>query len=300
MQRAQRGGIRLGQRHSSPARSRRPARRCPSSASGRGRRSTSRRARGAGLEEVLGAFVELGGSVVDSSPMYGRLGGGRRRSRGKARRPVEALPGHQGVDVGQDRRHPPDGGLDAQAPGDPHRPHAGPQPGRRRDAPRHAGRVEARGPRALRRRDPLHRRATTTPWPGSSPPGRSTSCRSTTRSASARRRTASCRWRGSAASAVLANRPVRRRRSARAAPRSRPLPAWAAEIPARAGLAEASARGAARGTTSPGGRPPVTALSAPDREGTLDYDVIVVGGGPAGCAFVRALGGGRRSDIGCC
>ena len=78
--------------------------------------------------------------VADVRP----LRGGRRRSRRQARPPAEALPRHQGVDVGQDGRDPRRWRNRCGSSGRPHRPHAGPQPGRRRHAPRHAGGMEAR------------------------------------------------------------------------------------------------------------------------------------------------------------
>jgi diketogulonate reductase-like aldo/keto reductase len=57
------------------------------------------------LAEVLSTFVELGGRLVDSSPMYGNA--------------------DESVDLGAGRGHPPDGILAAQARGDRARPDAG-------------------------------------------------------------------------------------------------------------------------------------------------------------------------------
>src|SRR5207245_1638108 len=109
------------------------------------------------LREVLRRFVDLGGRVVDSSPMYGAA-----EAAGGALPPAPGGPdarwvAARGGEAGAGGRRRPDGAL-ARAPARQGAgPDAGPQPRRLADAPRDAARVEGHGPHPLSRRDALQR-----------------------------------------------------------------------------------------------------------------------------------------------
>ena len=73
--------------------------------------------------EVLGAFAELGGKLVDSSPMYGNseeVVGDLAAQLG-----LQTFHRHEGMDLRTAGRHHADGGFDAQAPCRSNRSHAG-------------------------------------------------------------------------------------------------------------------------------------------------------------------------------
>ena len=109
------------------------------------------------LEEVLARFVERGGRVVDSSPMYGQseeVVGAIAAKRGLTDRLFLATKvWTRGREAGLRQIETSERLLGTEASRSP----PGAQPARPRDAPRDASRDEGRGTRALHRRHALHR-----------------------------------------------------------------------------------------------------------------------------------------------
>ena len=183
----------------------------------------------AAAQETLRALVELGGTVVDSSPMYGaaeQVVGALAAELGLAR---QALRRDEGVDLRPRRRGPADGGLVRQAGRRPARPDAGAQPGRHRHAPRDARRLEEGGAGALSRRHALHRERRTR---GSRRRSGRTGRDFVQLNYSLAEREAERRLLPLAAAegvAVLVNRPLGQGRMF-ARVKGKPLPGWASEI----------------------------------------------------------------------
>ena len=194
----------------SPARSPPAASRCPSSASAPGApsMSASSRAERAPLAEVLRVLFEAGGSVIDSSPMYGAAEGVVGDLLAARRHARQGLPRHQGVDLGPRSRHRPDEAVAASC--------SGPtaidlmQIHNLLDWRTHLPTLrawKARRPHPLSRRHALHRTARTPSSRRCCARRSSISCSSTTRSTTAPPSAACCRWRAERGIAVIVNQP---------------------------------------------------------------------------------------------
>ncbi len=175
------------------------------------------------LPGVLDALFAAGGTVLDSSPMYGRseavtgdLLAASKRARAKA------FPRHQGLDQRPRGRHRADGAVLPAPAHRSHRPDAGAQPGRLAHPPRRRCAAGRTRPHALHRHHALHRLGLSPRSRRCCAPRSWTSCRSTIRSIVREAAPAPAAAGAERGVAVIVNH-ARRRRAA--APTARQAPA---------------------------------------------------------------------------